>query len=151
MTRPALRIGDVVRCSYLWVDDHLADAVGGKDRPCLVARVAEASDRRNPWLLLLPITHSPPTSGKAAIEIPARAASRAGLDDQRSWLILDEGNVVRAWDPEISPVRPGAWTFGSLPERAVSNALVKTNELMIAGDFRFVDLGQVERNQGMMP
>jgi hypothetical protein len=42
---------------------------------------------------VLPITHSAPTRPGAAVEIPAPIKRHLGLDDQRSWVAVAEGNA----------------------------------------------------------
>ncbi|MFC4594309.1 MULTISPECIES: hypothetical protein [Sphingobium] len=41
---------------------------------------------------VLPVTHTPPTDERLAVEIPTRTKARLGLDDARSWIILSEAN-----------------------------------------------------------
>jgi hypothetical protein len=41
---------------------------------------------------LLPITHTPPVDPASAVEIPLPVKRHLGLDDDRSWIVVDEGN-----------------------------------------------------------
>ena len=41
---------------------------------------------------VLPITHSAPADPASAVEIPLRVKWRLGLDDDRSWIVVAEGN-----------------------------------------------------------
>ncbi len=41
---------------------------------------------------VLPITHSAPTTPGAAVEIPLSVKRHLGLDHQRSWVVVSEGN-----------------------------------------------------------
>ncbi len=41
---------------------------------------------------VLPITHTPPADPLSAIEIPAAVKRHLGLDGDRSWIIVAEGN-----------------------------------------------------------
>jgi len=56
--------GLVIRYDYLWADEAAAGRDQGKDRPaCLVA--ASDSPIRPRFVVILPITHSPPTGATA--------------------------------------------------------------------------------------
>jgi hypothetical protein len=85
--------GLVVRYSYLWADDA-ADGheEGDKDRPAAVVMTTVDTVRGETRAYVLAITHSAPTAGQAAIEVPADVARRAGLDAGRHWVVLDEFN-----------------------------------------------------------
>jgi hypothetical protein len=41
---------------------------------------------------VLPITHSAPADPASAVEIPLPVKRRLGLDDDRSWIVVAEGN-----------------------------------------------------------
>ena len=80
MALPDPKPGMVIRYDYVWAHDEAAGRSQGKDRPaCLVA----ASDgfARPRYVVLLPITHSPPSMNTIGIEIPARVKAFLGLDD----------------------------------------------------------------------
>jgi hypothetical protein len=92
MRLPEAEPGLVVRYDYLWAREAEAGRSSSKERPaCLVA----ASDEtRNPrFVVLLPITHSPPAGGSIGIEIPKEVCAHLGLDEGRSWVIVSEYNV----------------------------------------------------------
>ncbi|MDI3470888.1 MAG: hypothetical protein OJF62_002951 [Pseudolabrys sp.] len=66
----------------------------------------------------MPITHSPPRDPALAIEIPLRVKQHLGLDDQRSWVILDELNEFIWPGLDIYPIpgkQPGQFAYGVLP------------------------------------
>jgi hypothetical protein len=91
-TFPKPTPGLVIRYSYLWADEHeLGRDEGLKDRPCAVIVVVESSDDTTS-VIVLPITHSLPTSDTPAMEIPIETKRRLRLDDDRSWIILSEAN-----------------------------------------------------------
>jgi hypothetical protein len=66
----------------------------------------------------LPITHSAPSAGEDAIEIPVAIKVRLGLDGERSWIVVDEANVF-AWpgpDLRFLPGKgPESAVYGFLP------------------------------------
>lgn len=56
----------------------------------LIVRQAEG---KAPVVTVVPITHSPHRNPDAAIEIPSAIKRHLGLDDQPSWIVLDDLNV----------------------------------------------------------
>ncbi len=82
----------VIRYSYLWRSEHLRGKEEGvKDRPCAVIVVKTDADGEK-MVTVLPITHTPPYQPEFAIEIPHSTKLRLGLDDARSWIMLNEAN-----------------------------------------------------------
>lgn len=118
MSVPDPAPGLVVRYDCLWSREAEAGRDPGKDRPaCLVA----ASDRliKPRYVVLLPITHAPPTGDTVGIEIPPVVKRAIGLDDQPSWVIVSEHNVDEWPNGGLSqiPGKPGAFSYGFLPRR----------------------------------
>lgn len=115
MALPEPRPGLVVRYDYLWSREAAAGRAEGKDRPaCLVA----ATDSHLPrYVVLLPITHSPPEGDTVAIEIPPRVKHALGLDEAPSWVVVSEHNVDEWPNPGLSPVpgRRGVFGYGFIP------------------------------------
>ncbi|MEN3162706.1 hypothetical protein WI697_11730 [Tistrella mobilis] len=115
MALPLPKPGLVVRYDYLWSREAEAGRQAGKDRPaCIVATVEQ--DGPAPWVLLLPITHSPPLDDTIAIEIPAKVKQSIGLDDLPSWVVISEYNID-TWPAGLSalPGHPGTFAYGFLP------------------------------------
>ncbi len=54
--------------------------------------VVERSVNDTTIVVVLPITHSPPADPASAVEIPAAIKRHLGLDDERSWIVVAEGN-----------------------------------------------------------
>jgi hypothetical protein len=55
-------------------------------------------------VLVLPVTHSAPAQGVAAIEVPAALKRVLGLDTDRSWIVLAEWNEFVWPGPDLRPV-----------------------------------------------
>jgi hypothetical protein len=90
---PTPAAGLVIRYAYLWANEYEAGAAEGvKDRPAAVILAHETEEGRT-IAVVLPITHSPPSAGSAAVEIPQATKRRLGLDSERSWIVTDEANV----------------------------------------------------------
>jgi hypothetical protein len=85
---------DEYRYSYLWHSEHLSGREEGqKDRPCaIIAALRPAEEPGETRVLVLPVTHSPPTDAALAVEFPRACKERLGLDAERSWVVLSEWN-----------------------------------------------------------
>ena len=116
MALPEPKPGLVVRYDYLWTHEAAAGCDHGNDRPtCIVA----ATDNlvRSRHVVLLPITHTPPTGDTVGIEIPARVKQTIGLDDAPSWVIVSEHSIDEWPNAGLSPVpsKPGVFAYGFIP------------------------------------
>lgn len=64
------------------------------------------------------MTHTSPKDALLAVEIPAATDARLGLNDTRSWIVLDEANRFLWPGPDLCPV-PGdpdaGIAYGLLP------------------------------------
>lgn len=130
MAIPEAKPGLVIRYDYLWSHEASAGRDQGKDRPaCLVA--ASDSSVRPRFVVILPITHSPPDEGTVGIEIPARVLQALGLDDAPSWVIVSEYNVDEWPNGGLAPLpgRPGVFSYGFIPPRLFAQVREKFLEL----------------------
>lgn len=116
MALPDPKPGLVVRYDYLWTHEAAAGRAQGKDRPaCLVA--ATDNTTRPRYVVLLPITHRPPSGGTVGVELPAKVKQALGLDDAPSWVIVSEHNVDEWPNGGLTPVAGSgdAFAYGFLP------------------------------------
>ena len=116
MALPQPRPGLVFRYDYLWNRAAIAGRDQGKERPaCLLAAGDSTSNPR--FVVILPITHSPPIGGTVGIEIPAKVCQAIGLDDVPSWVLVSENSVDEWPNGGLAPlpVRPGVFSYGFLP------------------------------------
>ena len=132
MTLPKPEPGLVIRYGYLWSDEYeTGREVGSKDRPCaIVACVRQANDEL--WVTVLPVTHSIPRDASLAIEIPPTTKKRLGLDFDRSWIVISEGNEFKWPGPDIRPAkndRGQEWSYGFLPHGLTARLREKLLEL----------------------
>jgi hypothetical protein len=84
---------------------------------CAVVLVTADEDGEQ-WVTVLPVTRAPPSVPELAVEIPAATKRRLGLDDERSWVVLSEGNRFLWPGPDLRPARPGdaaSVAYGQLP------------------------------------
>ncbi len=116
MPLPDPKPGLVIRYDYLWTREAAAGRDQGKDRPaCLVAASDDAARPR--FVVLLPITHSPPSGSTIGVEIPEQVKRAIGLDDAPSWVIVSEHNVDEWPNGGLSaiPGKPGEFSYGFIP------------------------------------
>lgn len=118
MAFPAPVPGLVIRYSYLWMEEHRRGLEEGqKDRPSVIV-LTVSTEAGIPSVLVLPITHAPPSHPHLAVEIPAKVKARLGLDTQRSWVVLTEANRFLWPGPDLRPTIPGnasSIAYGLLP------------------------------------
>jgi hypothetical protein len=97
MALPDPEPGLVISYSYLWHHEHNAGRdEGTKFRPCVIVLAVDRPADHVVVVRVAPVTHLAPRVGVAAIEIPSAVKRHLGLDEERSWVILDEVNDF-AW------------------------------------------------------
>ena len=118
MALPQPEPGLVIRYAYLWLDEfNEGREEGGKDRPCaIVAAISDEGGTKR--VLCLPVTHRAPSRPEYAVEIPPAVKRHLGLDDARSWIIVDEHNEFIWPGPDLRRARDGddgTVAYGFLP------------------------------------
>lgn len=135
MTFPTPAPGLVIRYSYLWQREHLrGQEEGVKDRPCAVL-LALTDNEGEQKVVVLPITHSPPSDAAHAVEIPAATRRRLGLDDERSWIVVTEANRFIWPGPDLRPAvvgDPASVVLGLLPQALFEQVRAKWLALFAA-------------------
>lgn len=130
MPLPDPQPGLVIRYDYVWTNEAEEGRASGKDRPaCLVA--ASDSKARPRYVVLLPITHTPPAGDTVGVEIPAKVKRAIGLDDEPSWVIVSEHNIDEWPNGGLSPIpgRPTEFSYGFLPPGLFGDIKAKFLEL----------------------
>jgi hypothetical protein len=93
MALPEPEPGLVISHAYLWHHEHQSGhEEGRKDRPCVIVVAAKRASDGPTVVTVLPVTHRPPDDATAAVEIPQAVKQRLGLDHERSWVVVNEGN-----------------------------------------------------------
>ena len=135
MALPDPKPGLVIRYDYVWAHEALVGRDQGKERPaCLVAASdASASPR---FVVILPITHTPPGQDTIGIEIPAKVKQSLGLDAAPSWIIVSEYNVDAWPNGGLAPIpgSAGVFGYGFIPPGLFAE--VKAKFLKLAGQRR---------------
>ncbi len=108
MAFPLPEPGLVVSFSYLWHHEYQQGRDEGvKYRPCVI--IISVQELGGKYLVTVaPVTHSAPAQPDAGIEIPAETKRRLGLDDARSWVVVNEVNDFVWPGPDL---RPSAYGF----------------------------------------
>jgi hypothetical protein len=119
MPIPTPEPGLVISYAYVW--DHEAmrgQEEGRKDRPCVITLVVERHPGEETVVTVLPVTHRPPDDPAAAVEIPQPVKRYLGLDGERSWVIVSEGDRF-VWPGYDLRKVPGGdrFDYGFLPPR----------------------------------
>jgi hypothetical protein len=110
--------GLVLHYSYLWHEQHRKGwEEGTKDRPCVVVLAVTREDG-DMVVTVAPVTHTPPRMAGEAVEIPVATKRRLGLDDGRSWIVVNEANRFRWPGPDLRSIPGkgvGQFDYGVLP------------------------------------
>ena len=90
----------------------------------IVLAVERASDGAI-IVTVLPIKHGVPDDPAAAVEIPPAVKRLLGLDRERSWIVVSEGNefVWPGYDLLKVPGHPERYDYGFLPPRFFDSVL----------------------------
>jgi hypothetical protein len=134
---PEPQPGLVIRYSYLWRREASKGMEDGrKDRPCVMVAAVERDVSGKITVVVLPVTHSEPTAGDIAIEIPQPVTLRLKLDEAKSWILLNEGTAFIWPGPDLRPQagRPHETVaYGFIPPRMFGIVRARFVELQDAG------------------
>ena len=110
--------GLVIRYAYLWRSESLRGRKEGvKDRPCAIVLVTRSVDDQA-RVIVLPITHTPPSDPAFVMELSEAVKERLSLDTGRSWIVLNEVNAFTWPGPDLRPAvtgDPRSVAYGMLP------------------------------------
>jgi mRNA-degrading endonuclease toxin of MazEF toxin-antitoxin module len=119
---PEAKPGRVIRYEYLWRNQAKAGQEHGqKDRPaCILLSIDNDKDGKR--VLIVPITHTPPSNDSLSYEIPSQVKQYLNLDDERSWVILSEANIDVWPSPDLRPIpnNRSSMEYGLLPQKMLN-------------------------------
>jgi hypothetical protein len=132
LSLPTPEPGLVIPYAYLWRHEHRkGQEEGRKVRPSVIILAVQGAKPGAPRITVAPITHTAPTTDAEAIELPPRVKQALGLDDQRSWIVLDEVNEFTWPGYDLRPV-PGSqdcFAYGFIPPKLYDAIIVRILEL----------------------
>jgi hypothetical protein len=122
---PTPEAGLVIGYAYLWRREHEAGQDEGlKDRPSVIVLATGLDADGEAIVTVLPITHSPPAQPSDAVEIPAPIKRHLGLDAERSWVVVSEGNEFVWPGYDLRKIaRQNRYDYGFLPPRFFNQVL----------------------------
>jgi hypothetical protein len=136
MPFPEPQRGLVISYSYLWHHEQRAGREEGrKNRPCVIVVAIENAADGTTTVRVVPVTHTPPDKSTPALELQSAVKRHLGLDDERSWVILDEINEFVWPGFDLRPI-PGAGDridYGFLPPRLFDQLLIQLRLVWAAG------------------
>lgn len=116
MAIPDPEPGLVVHFNYLWSSEFDRGRQEARyPRPCAIVLSYRRTADGATIAMLAPITHSEPRPGDRAIEIPQAVKKQLGLDDLKSWVMVDEVNET-AWPGyDLQTNAQGQYAYGFVP------------------------------------
>lgn len=138
MALPDPQRGLVISYSYLWHNEKQdGQEEGRKDRPCVIILAADQADD-GVMVTVVPVTHTRPAAPSIAVEIPVAVKKHLGLDDQPSWVILDEGNrfLWPGYDLKQIKGEKGKFHYGMLPPNLYNALVAKFVDVWKAGQLK---------------
>lgn len=119
MPYPIPEAGLVISYDYLWhYEWNAGTQEGRKTRPCVIVLATKRTDE-SIIVTLAPITHQQPKIAEFGIEIPTRVKQHLGLDQEKSWIILNEVNrfMWPGYDLRSIKRHKGQYDYGFIPRR----------------------------------
>lgn len=114
---PEPEVGMVISYSYLWrYEDESGISEGRKNRPCVIV-LSIRKENNEDVVSVVPITHTQPKDNSTAVEIPIKVKKYLGLDNEKSWIILDELNEFTWPGYDLKMVSESKFIYGFLPPK----------------------------------
>ena len=127
------QLGQVISYSYLWRHEASAGLEEGrKDRPCVVVLAIHQPASNVTRVAVVPITHRQPDDPASTMEIPRAVKTHLGLDEARSWIVLDELNEFAWPGHDLRPLPQGGFTYGLLPPRLFDSLVDRVRQVWAA-------------------
>jgi len=91
-------------------------------------------------VVVAPVTHSEPSPHTDAIQMPASVKRHLGLDEERSWIVVDEVNEFVWPGFDLQPTPGGEVAYGMIPPQ-----LFEQIRRRVLGNARSGRLGRTPR------
>jgi len=118
MPLPTPEPGVVICYEFLWSHEAAQGAIEGEKRRPAVIVIATKTEDGATKVIVAPITRLRKENSGRAIKIPPKVKAHLGLDNERSWIILDELNEFIWPGYYLYPVLgapPGTYEYGFIP------------------------------------
>lgn len=118
MSLPEPEPGLVISYRYLWRREADSLRIEGKARPCVIVLDVERAKDGSSIVTVVPVTRQWPGPGTIAVEMPALTKRGLGLDESRSWVIVDEVNRFVWPGVDLEPIPHGSgrrFAYGQVP------------------------------------
>lgn len=134
MPIPAPFPGLVICYSFLWSHEAKKGlSEGKKDRPCVIVLLQTKTEGDKQFVTVAPVTHTLSNPDRA-VAMPPKLKRHLKLDDDDSWIVLDELNRFVWPGPDLRPIsrrHPGVFSFGVLPTDVFEQLKVVINRLRL--------------------
>jgi hypothetical protein len=134
MPIPAPFPGLVICYSFLWSNEAKKGlSEGTKDRPCVIVLLKTETEGDKQIVTVAPVTHTPSNTGRALAMSP-KLKRHLKLDEDDSWIALDEFNRFVWPGPDLRPIsrrHPGVFSFGVLPTDVFDQLKTVINKLRL--------------------
>ncbi len=139
MAIPDPEPGLVVHFNYLWSSEFDRGREEARyPRPCAIVLSYRRTADGATIAMLAPITHSQPRPGDRAIEIPQAVKKQLGLDDLKSWVMVDEVNET-AWPGfDLQTNAEGQYAYGFIPPNLFRRIKAEMMQVLKASRLRRV-------------
>ena len=118
MAIPDPEVGLVIHFNYLWRRERQQGRESSRyPRPCAIVVAQRRQSDGAVVVVVVPITHSPPTGPTQAVELPLAVKRSLGLDEDRSWVVVDEVNEFVWPGYDLQPNAKGEIAYGLIPPR----------------------------------
>lgn len=118
MPLPAPEAGLAICYEFLWSREAASGQTACEKRRPAVIVVAAKSQNGQTVVVVAAVTHAEPRDSTLAVELPPKVKRHLGLDERRSWVVLDELNEFVWPGLDIYPVPgggPGQFDYGFIP------------------------------------
>lgn len=107
----------MVAFEYLWRREAEAGLVEARyPRPAVIVAAVKPVGQTELGVLL-PITRSAPRTPPDGIPIPGSVKRVLGLDEDPSWVMVNEANLTEWPGHDLARTPGGNWSYGFLPPR----------------------------------
>ena len=134
---PRAEPGLVVHFNFLWrAEFERGQQEARYPRPCAIVLSYRRGADGMLMVTLVPITHTAPGRDDVAIELPSGVKRHLGLDELRSWVVLDQVNETPWPGFDLHPNANGEYVYGFIPPNLFQRIRNRMIEVIKEGRLR---------------